>query len=137
MFEMVRRAGGLQFVIGMVGRSPEGPVVEGGIRPQTRRSLERIEAVLAEGAGRSRKDIVRLRFYLTDMRQWPEARDEIVAFFGEPMPTGDRGRRDPARRARDAHRDRRGGGSRVSDAAPAVDPWTRQRASRGRSGSGC
>ena len=70
MFETIRTAGGLHFVIGMVGRSPEGPVVEGGIRPQTRRSLERIEAVL-EGVGRSRKDIVRLRFYLTDMREWP------------------------------------------------------------------
>jgi enamine deaminase RidA (YjgF/YER057c/UK114 family) len=22
----------------------------------------------------------------TDMRQWPEARDEIQAFFGEPIP---------------------------------------------------
>jgi enamine deaminase RidA (YjgF/YER057c/UK114 family) len=60
-------------------------VVEGGIRAQTRRSLERIEEVLAE-VGRSRKDIVRLRFYLTDMREWPQARDEILAFFGEPIP---------------------------------------------------
>jgi enamine deaminase RidA (YjgF/YER057c/UK114 family) len=85
MFETIRTAGGLHFVIGMVGRSPEGPVVEGGIRPQTRRSLDRIEEVLA-GVGRSRKDIVRLRFYLTDMREWPQAREEILAFFGEPIP---------------------------------------------------
>lgn len=85
MFDKVRSAGGLLFVIGMVGRSPEGPVVEGGIRPQTRRSLERIEEVLVE-QGRTRADIVRLRFYLTDMRQWTEARDEILAFFREPIP---------------------------------------------------
>jgi enamine deaminase RidA (YjgF/YER057c/UK114 family) len=85
MFEMIRTAGGLHFVIGMVGRSPEGPVVEGGIRPQTRRSLERIEEVLG-GVGRSRKDIVRLRFYLTDMREWAEAREEILEFFGQPIP---------------------------------------------------
>lgn len=85
MFAKIRTAAGLHFVIGMVGRTPEGPVVPGGIRPQTRRSLERIEEVLAE-VGRSRKDIVRLRFYLTDMREWPEARDEILAFFGEPIP---------------------------------------------------
>jgi enamine deaminase RidA (YjgF/YER057c/UK114 family) len=82
---MVRRAGGLLFVIGMVGRTPEGPVIEGGIRPQTRRSLERIDEVLRE-QGRSRADVVRLRFYLTDMRMWPDARDEIVAFFGQPVP---------------------------------------------------
>ena len=77
MFDMIRTAGGLHFVIGMVGRSAEGPVVEGGIRAQTRRSLERIEEVLA-GVGRSRKDIVRLRFYLTDMREWPQAREEYL-----------------------------------------------------------
>jgi 2-iminobutanoate/2-iminopropanoate deaminase len=85
MFERIRTAGGLHFVIGMVGRTPEGPVVEGGIRAQTKRSLERIEEVLAE-VGASRKDVVRLRFYLTDMREWPQARDEIVAFFGQPIP---------------------------------------------------
>ena len=85
MFAPIRTAAGLHFVIGMVGRTPEGPVIEGGIRPQTRRSLERIEEVLA-GVGASRTDVVRLRFYLTDMRLWPEARDEIRAFFGEPIP---------------------------------------------------
>lgn len=85
MFAPIRTAAGLHFVIGMVGRTPEGPVIEGGIRPQTRRSLERIEEVLA-GVGASRTDVVRLRFYLTDMRLWPEARDEILAFFGEPIP---------------------------------------------------
>lgn len=85
MFERIRTAAGLHFVIGMVGRSPEGPVVEGGMRAQTRRSLERIEEVLVE-VGASRADIVRLRFYLTDMREWPDARDEILAFFGDPIP---------------------------------------------------
>jgi enamine deaminase RidA (YjgF/YER057c/UK114 family) len=85
MFATSSRAGGLLFVIGMVARGPDGSVVEGGIRPQTRLSLERIEAVLREN-GRSRADVVRLRFYLTDMRLWSEAREEILAFFGEPIP---------------------------------------------------
>ena len=85
MFAKIKTAAGLHFVIGMVGRTPEGPVIEGGIRAQTTRSLERIEEVLKEVGG-SREDIVRLRFYLTDMREWPQARDEILAFFGEPIP---------------------------------------------------
>jgi 2-iminobutanoate/2-iminopropanoate deaminase len=85
MFAPISTASGLHFVIGMVGRTPEGPVVEGGIRAQTRRSLERIEEVLATVGG-SRRDIVRLRFYLTDMRLWTEARDEVREFFGEPIP---------------------------------------------------
>ena len=85
MFDTIRTAAGIHFVIGMVGRSPEGPVVEGGIRAQTRRTLERIEEVLA-GVGRTRADIVRARFFLTDMRQWPDVRDEVGAFFGEHIP---------------------------------------------------
>ncbi len=85
MFQRIRTAAGLHFVIGMVGRAPEGPVVEGGVGPQTRRSLERIEEVLAE-VGASRADIVRLRFYLTDMREWPVARDEVAVFFDGSIP---------------------------------------------------
>lgn len=85
MYDQVRRGGGLLFVIGMVGRGPDGRPVEGGIGPQTRAALERIEAVL-EGEGRSRADIVRLRFYIVDMRRWETARDEVRAFFGEPIP---------------------------------------------------
>ena len=85
MFEQVRAAGGLLFVIGMVGRTPEGPVIEGGIRAQTRRALERIDEVL-RSQGRTRGDIVRVRFFLTDMRLWPEARDEAAAFFDDRIP---------------------------------------------------
>lgn len=85
MFDKVRRAGGLLFVIGMVGRTPEGPVVAGGIVTQTRRSLERIDEVLVE-AGRTRADIVRARFFLTDMRLWPEARERAAArVMGVPL----------------------------------------------------
>ncbi len=85
MFESIRTAAGLHFIIGMVGRTPEGPLIEGGIRAQTRRSLERIDEVLASVAG-SRDDIVRVRFFLTDMRLWLEARDEVSAFFNERIP---------------------------------------------------
>ncbi|MCY7417141.1 MAG: RidA family protein [Chloroflexi bacterium] len=85
MFQQVRRAGGLLFVIGMVGRTPEGPVIEGGIRAQTKRALERIEEVL-QGEGRTRADIVRARFFVTDMRLWPEARDEANIFFSDQIP---------------------------------------------------
>lgn len=81
---MTRVGGGLIFVIGMVGRDPDGVVLPG-IGPQTARSLARIEEQLA-AHGRDRGAVVRLRFYLTDMRLWPEARDQVAAFFGTPMP---------------------------------------------------
>ena len=85
MYEMVRRGAGLLFVIGMVGRDSEGVPVAGGVGPQTRAALERIEQLLLD-EGRSRKDIVRLRFYVVDIRRWPEARDAVLEFFGEPIP---------------------------------------------------
>jgi 2-iminobutanoate/2-iminopropanoate deaminase len=84
-FQMIREAAGLLFVIGMIGRQADGSIVEGGIGPQTRLSLERIEAQL-QTKGRTRADIVRLRFYVTDMRLWPSAREEVSAFFGGTMP---------------------------------------------------
>lgn len=84
MFDMTRVGGGLIFVIGMVGRDPEGKVIPG-IVPQAARSLERIEEQL-RGHGRDRTAIVRLRFYLTDMRLWPAARAEIATFFGALIP---------------------------------------------------
>lgn len=84
MFDMTRVGGGLIFVIGMVGRDPQGAVIPG-IVPQTARSLERIEEQLRVH-GRDRGAIVRLRFYVTDMRLWPAARAEIASFFGDLIP---------------------------------------------------
>lgn len=84
MFDMTRVGGGLIFVIGMVGRDPAGKVIPG-IVPQTARSLERIEEQLRVHK-RDRSAIVRLRFYVTDMRFWPAARDEIATFFGGKIP---------------------------------------------------
>jgi enamine deaminase RidA (YjgF/YER057c/UK114 family) len=85
MYDTVREGAGLLFVIGMVGRDSDGATVPGGIGAQTRAALERIEEALAD-VGRSREDIVRLRFYVVDMRRWPESREEVREFFGEPIP---------------------------------------------------
>jgi enamine deaminase RidA (YjgF/YER057c/UK114 family) len=68
----------------MVGRDPSGEVIPG-IAAQTTRSLERIEQELAVH-GRDRTAIVRLRFYVVDMRWWPEAREIIGEFFGGSVP---------------------------------------------------
>lgn len=78
------RAGPLVTVMGMVGREPSGEVI-GGIVSQTRRSLERVEAALAEHA-LDRRSLVRLRVYLTDIDDWPVVRDEISAFLGDEWP---------------------------------------------------
>jgi enamine deaminase RidA (YjgF/YER057c/UK114 family) len=84
MFRSIATAAGLHFVIGMVGRDANGKAVDG-IEKQTQVSLERIEAELSK-VGRDRSAIVRLRFYVVDMRLWPVARDVVDRFFAGSIP---------------------------------------------------
>jgi enamine deaminase RidA (YjgF/YER057c/UK114 family) len=84
MFRSIEAAGGLLFVIGMVGRDQAGKAVDG-IAKQTEVALARIEAELAT-KGRDRSAIVRLRFYVVDMRLWPIAREVVDKFFGGSIP---------------------------------------------------
>jgi enamine deaminase RidA (YjgF/YER057c/UK114 family) len=56
-----------------------------GIGAQTRLSLERIERMLGKH-GVNRSGIVRIRAFLIDMREWPEAREIIAEFFGGSIP---------------------------------------------------
>ncbi len=84
MFRTIEVAGGILFVIGMVGRDESGKAVDG-IERQTEVSLQRIETALAT-KGRDRRAIVRLRFYVVDMRLWPVARDVVNEFFGDDVP---------------------------------------------------
>lgn len=80
----VSRVGDLVLVMGMVGRDADGRVVPG-VGPQTRRALERVEEALS-GEELDRGAVARLRVYLTDIDDWPVARDEITAFLGEEWP---------------------------------------------------
>jgi 2-iminobutanoate/2-iminopropanoate deaminase len=84
MFRSLARAGDLIFVIGMIGRDHEDRVADG-IVAQTRFALERIEALLTE-QGVDRKAIVRIRFFLTDIGEWPSARTVIEEFFADDVP---------------------------------------------------
>lgn len=84
MFRTIESAGGLLFVIGMVGRDESGKAVEG-IERQTEVTLRSIEAALAT-KGRDRHAIVRLRFYVVDMRLWPAAREVVDKFFEGDIP---------------------------------------------------
>lgn len=71
-------------MIGMVGRDESGKAVEG-IEQQTEVTLHRIEEALAT-KGRDRHSIVRLRFYVVDMRLWPVARSAVDKFFAGDIP---------------------------------------------------
>lgn len=57
-------------VAGMVGRDPAGGQVSG-VVGQARRAVARLADALAEeGPGLQLSDVVRLRVYLTDVRDW-------------------------------------------------------------------
>lgn len=83
-FRASARVGDLIILIGMIGRDRAGHIPDG-IVAQTELALKRCEEVLAEqGVGRT--GIVRVRAFVTDIREWPQAREVIVDFFGGDVP---------------------------------------------------
>ncbi len=81
---MARRIGSLIFVAGMVGRAPDGSPVDGGVRAQSARALERIDEAIAgaaEGAS-----IGRLRIYLVRIGDWPDVRSVLEEHFDGVVP---------------------------------------------------
>jgi enamine deaminase RidA (YjgF/YER057c/UK114 family) len=83
-FRASARVGDLILLIGMIGRDREGHIPEG-IAAQTELALKRCEEVLAERS-LGRTDIVRVRAFVTDVREWPQAREVIVDFFDGDVP---------------------------------------------------
>ena len=60
-------------------------LVEGGIRAETRQTLENIRATL-ERHGASLDDVVRCTVMLADIREWPAMNEIYVTFFPDQRP---------------------------------------------------
>jgi 2-iminobutanoate/2-iminopropanoate deaminase len=74
------------YTSGQVGVDPEtGEVVEGGIRAETRQTLENVAAIL-EAAGSSLDDAVKATVFLTDMDDFPAFNEVYAEVVGEPRP---------------------------------------------------
>jgi reactive intermediate/imine deaminase len=85
-FSEAVRAGGLLFLSGQVGVEPDtGELVEGGIRPEARRTMKNILATL-ERHGHEMKDVVKCTVMLADIDEWPDFNEVYVTFFDEPYP---------------------------------------------------
>ena len=70
-FTKAVRAGDFVFVSGQVPMGPDGEIVDGGIVPQTRRTLDNVIAILAE-LGLALADVVKVTGWLADTRDfWP------------------------------------------------------------------
>ncbi len=80
------RVGTTVYLSGQIPLVPESMVlVEGGMEAQIGRVFENLQAV-AEAAGGSLADIVKLNIYLTDLSHFPLVNEMMARYFSEPYP---------------------------------------------------
>jgi 2-iminobutanoate/2-iminopropanoate deaminase len=78
--------GRLLFVSGLTAREADGTIVGvGDVVAQTRQVLQNLEAVL-EAAGATLDDLVQIRTYIRDIREWPAVEAVWREFLREPWP---------------------------------------------------
>lgn len=79
------RAGGLLFVSGQIPLTPEGTLVEGGIREQTEQVMENLKAIL-EAAGVGLSQVVQTTCFLADMEEFSAFNEVYARYFTPPYP---------------------------------------------------
>ena len=80
------RSGGFLFCSGQIPLDPAtGKMVEGGIKVQTERVLQNLEAVLTSG-GASLRSVVKTTVYLVDLADFPAMNGVYGTFFPEEPP---------------------------------------------------
>lgn len=72
---------GFIYTAGQVGIVPgTGKIIEGGIKPETFRALQNIDAIL-KAAGVDKSHIVKLTVFVTDLRGFSYVNESFKAFF--------------------------------------------------------
>jgi reactive intermediate/imine deaminase len=85
-FSEAVRVGSMLYLSGQVGTVPgTGEKISGGIQPETRQTLENIQAVL-ERYGSSMDRIVKCTIMIDDMAEWPAMNEVYAEFFPGPKP---------------------------------------------------
>ena len=79
------RVGDTVYLSGQLGLDPSTMQLEEGIDAQVIRVFENLKAV-AEAAGGSLADIVKLNVYLTDLANFSKVNDAMARYFSEPFP---------------------------------------------------
>jgi reactive intermediate/imine deaminase len=80
------RVGTTVYLSGQIPLVPQTMSLEAGdMRAQIRRVFENLKAV-AEAAGGSLKDIVKLNVFLTDLAHFPQVNEVMAQYFTEPYP---------------------------------------------------
>lgn len=80
------KVGNFVFTSGQLPLNPTtGTFPEGGIKEQTRQSLNNIKAILEE-AGLTMKNVVKTTVFLADMGDFADMNGVYAEFFSEPFP---------------------------------------------------
>ncbi len=85
-FSEAVRVGDMLYLSGQIGTLPNAvALIEGGIGPETRQTMENIREVL-EANGASLDDVVKCTLMLADIAEWKEASDIYRSYFTENLP---------------------------------------------------
>ncbi len=79
------RVGNTVYLSGQIGLDPTSMCLVDGVDAQIERVLKNIRAV-AEGAGGSLDDIVKITVYLTDLGNFSRFNEAMARYFAEPYP---------------------------------------------------
>lgn len=79
------RCGDTIYLSGQIGLDPETMQLVEGIDAQVKRVFDNLKAV-AEAAGGSLDDAVKLTIYLTDLAHFARVNDVMAAYFRQPYP---------------------------------------------------
>ena len=80
------QVGNLVYTSGQIPIDPAtGVFVEGGIKEQTRQSLQNVKAILEE-AGLTMANVVKTTVFIADMNDFAEMNAVYAEFFAEPYP---------------------------------------------------
>ena len=79
------RCGDTIYLSGQIGLDPETMQLVEGIDAQVKRVFDNLNAV-AEAAGGSLDDAVKLTIYLTDLAHFAKVNDLMAAYFRQPYP---------------------------------------------------
>ena len=79
------RCGDTVYLSGQIGLDPQSMQLVDGIDAQVRRVFDNLKAV-AEAAGGSLADAVKLTIYLTDLAHFARVNEIMAAYFNQPYP---------------------------------------------------
>lgn len=79
------RVGNTIYLSGKLGTVPRQGLVEGGIEPETRQTMENIKSAL-EALGATMDDVVKCTVFLADMAEWGQMNRVYTTYFARHKP---------------------------------------------------